>query len=696
MVAPGYTTRLTQVEPLCYSVSTMISSDRRHSDIPRPMAWRAPARNRQARRVNFALLRFLALLLPVVAGAAIVAQLQHIDSWSSPLVPVLGCIVACAAGIMYHLDGRQRVRPEAPAIRVLRTPLPGIAAPIAVAACLGSTLLTSEGEQPVAAAALWALGMLLLVAHAFHLERPKLAPPSPLDAAAMIGLLALCALLRLPNLDALPSFVHTDEAQMGLHVHMAFDGKMPSLFSTTDWWSVPWLGPAMQAPLLLFVANGLTAVRVASVLYAMAATAGLWFLGTELWGARAGYVAALLFTILAPSVHFGRDGVHYMQSIAALVLTVLCYTRATRRYSAAYAALTGILVGVDVQLYYAARLAVPLVFLHAIVCALMDRALFRTWVRIILWTFLGVLVSFMPMAVYYVLHPSALQQRTDAVFLFSSSPLVRASLAIDYGSSGWMDILGRQAQRVVLGFLSMGDRSSQYGNSAPLLDPVTAALVPAAIALALARFRQSNWLLCLMWVLITVVLGGLLTTEQPDAPRLLAALPALCLLVGGLVHTLLNAAGDTGLRDPKPLLALTIAGALIAAAVLNLNSYPGSFAATEAQQPVTLTTDVARFLSDQPSAVPVVLYDQRQFYLAHWTIRLLAPQISGVTVWDKPGLLDALAAARGPFLLVAVDADPALLARVSALYSGGSDGAVPTHTIGDTVRTYSYPGQGLS
>ena len=124
---------------------------------------------------------------------------------------------------------------------------------------------------------------------------------------------------------------------------------------------------------------------------------------------------------------------------------------------------------------------------------------------------------------------------------------------------------------------------------------------------------------------ITLVLGGVLTTQQPDAPRLLAALPVACLLIGGLAESLLAAAGATGLRDAKPLLALALAGALVGAGVLNTNSYFDQYPSGAAAKQVTLITDIGRYLSDTNPRVPVVLYDHREFYLNHWSIRLLSP-----------------------------------------------------------------------
>jgi 4-amino-4-deoxy-L-arabinose transferase-like glycosyltransferase len=673
----------------------MLTTERRNAG-QQAMAWRASPQREPQPRADLEGLSLLALLLPLLVGAFLVAALRRETGWTSSLVPLLGIAVICSAGLIYTIDSRRRERPVPGAIRIASTVRPGLPAAVSVALSLFAALLTVNAVGPIVAALIWIVAMALLLVHAMLLERPHLHAPTPIDAIALIGLLLLAVLLRLPHLTDMPVFVHSDEAQMGLNMRIALHGGMPSLFGTTDWWSVPWLGPAMQAPLMLIFGEGLAAIRLASVIAGVLATVGLWFLGSEMWSRRAGFVAAMLFAVLAPSIHFSRDGVHYMQSVAALVWTVLCYTRATKRYSGAYAALTGILVGVDVQLYYAARLAVPLILAHATARALIERGLFRNWFRLLFWTGLGITVTFLPMATYYLTHPAALIQRTDAVVIFSPSTLVRGAVAHDYGTAGWLEILGRQIQRVVLGFLAIGDRSEQYGAQSALLDPITAGMLPAACALAVARVKQSAWLLCVSWAGITIVLGGVLTTYQPDAPRLLAALPAICLLIGGLAHTLLAAAGETGSRDAKPLLAIAISAALVAAGLSNTDTYLNAYPAQVSARPITLISDVARYLSTVPGNEPVVLYNNRQFYLEHWSIRLLAPQVRGTTVWEQRQLEDVLAQQQGRFLLVAIDANGAFLAHIYSEYPGGTPHRLSTHDTSQWVTTYSYAGDGLT
>jgi hypothetical protein len=295
---------------------------------------------------------------------------------------------------------------------------------------------------------------------------------------------------------------------------------------------------------------------------------------------------------------------------------------------------------------------------------------------------------------FYLTHPSAFAQRTDAVLIFSAAMLAKGAIAHDYGQSGWLDIIGRQIQRVVLGFLALGDRSEQYGAHDPLLDPVTAALVPAAFAVALARIKDSSWLLCVVWAGVALVLGGVLTTYQPDAPRLLAAVPALCLLVGGLAHSVLSSAAETGVRDAKPILALGMAGALVAAGALNVSTYFRTYQAKVANPQVTLITDVGRYLADAPGTRPVVLYNHREFYLSHWTIELLAPQIYGTTVWAKRVLDDTLARQRNGFVLIAVDEPGAGLSQIYSEYPGGKPTRIAVTDTSHWVIAYTYSGAG--
>ena len=415
----------------------------------------------------------VAMLAPMALASLLTIELRSDvrAAVGDHLLTLLGLLVVATALVIAVLDRQRIERPIRAAVWIGTTVVPGPFAAGAVGLSLMAATFTAQGTRPIVAAALWAAAMTLLLVHAIVLERPRLHPPQPVDAVGLIGLLALAALVRLPYLQDLPYFVHSDEAQMGLHTRIALAGHMPTLFGTTDWWSVPWFGPALQTPVMWVFGQGLLAVRLGSVIATLLAVAGIWFLGSELWSYRAAFVSAMIFAVLAPSIHFGRDGVHYMQSIAALVWTVLCYTRATKRYSGAYAALTGILVGIDVQLYYAARLAVPLVLAHACFRTATEKGLLRNWLRILAWTGLGLLVTALPLGAYYLAHPDALSQRTDAVVIFSNTPLVRAALAQDYGSAGWLHIILRQTQQVVLGFIAIGDRSEQYGAPFPLLDP---------------------------------------------------------------------------------------------------------------------------------------------------------------------------------------------------------------------------------
>jgi len=648
----------------------------------------------------------LSLLIPIAIGAWVIAALQKEPGSSSPLVPLLGVAVCLSAALIAKAERRwhhDRYRPSSKrralhAFRVGNIAWPGAAAVVAVALSFLAGVLTINALLPTLAVVAWLAALLLFLGQATLGHPFRLRLPAVRDMLIVAVLLALAAALRFPHLTDLPVFVHSDEAHMGLNTRIAFEGGMPSLFSTTNWWSVPWLGPALQAPLMLFFGDGLFAVRLASVLFGLLAIVGIWLLGCDLWSRWAGFVAAFLFVVLAPSVHFSRDGIHYMQAIAALVWTVWFYSRAAKRYSVAYAALTGIMIGVDVQLYYAARLAVPLIMLHATAMVVAERRALRTWLKLLLWIGMGAVATFLPLAMFYAAHPETFSQRTDAVFIFSSDPLAKAAVLHDYGNDGWLEVLGLQAQRVVLGFFSLGDRSEQYRAPFALLDPVTAAFVPAACALALARIRQSAWMLCAIWASVAIVLGGVLTTTQPDAPRLLAAIPALCLLVGGFAHTLLQTAKETGARSARTLVMLGVAMALAVSGALNTGYYSGVYPARADVQSVTVITDIARYLSTQPATRPVILFNPGGwYYLSHPTIALLAPQIRGTTVTGNLTQLDdVLSHEHDGFVLLAVIGANPDLQRIYQEYPGGTPRCLAVHDPNQVVTTYTYTGAGIT
>jgi 4-amino-4-deoxy-L-arabinose transferase-like glycosyltransferase len=138
----------------------------------------------------------------------------------------------------------------------------------------------------------------------------------------------------------------------------------------------------------------------------------------------------------------------------------------------------------------------------------------------VLWLAVTLLV-FAPMGVFFAAHLKELSSRADFVFLFNDPVKVK-----DYtGTTDYPSALFVQTYRYAALFNAGSDRSGQYGNQAPLLDYYTAVFFVLGLAYALARWREPRFTLLLLWIALTIFIGGVLTIESPFTPRIVGLMP---------------------------------------------------------------------------------------------------------------------------------------------------------------------------
>ena len=99
-----------------------------------------------------------------------------------------------------------------------------------------------------------------------------------------------------------------------------------------------------------------------------------------------------------------------------------------------------------------------------------------------------------------------------------------------------------------------------------MVGALTAALCVLGIGLSLVRLRRLPHLLVLAWLIVTFVLGGVLTCDPPYWPHLNIALPAIVLL-GGLGADRLMRSLSTLHMERNVLVPVVVGSALFAASV---------------------------------------------------------------------------------------------------------------------------------
>jgi hypothetical protein len=115
------------------------------------------------------------------------------------------------------------------------------------------------------------------------------------------------------------------------------------------------------------------------------------------------------------------------------------------------------------------------------------------------------------------------------VFLFHSR--VMEHLMGKYGVDTVGAVVQEQVKRSLLMFHLSADTSTQFGLTSPMLDPFTAPLFVLGMGVALRRWRQPGHALTVIWLLLVLVVGSVLTNNAPFWPRLVGILPPAALLV---------------------------------------------------------------------------------------------------------------------------------------------------------------------
>jgi 4-amino-4-deoxy-L-arabinose transferase-like glycosyltransferase len=530
-------------------------------------------------------------------------------------------------------------------------------------------------------------------------------------AALVLGALVL----RLPNLMTLPYVVHGDEASNGEQALRWLSGDVPSLLSV-GWYGLPMAGYGLPALVMRVAGADLYGLRLSSVLIGVLSILLLYAFAREVTGRRVAFVAAGLMAVSNAHIQWSRMGIHYIHAPAVMLFTLWMLVRALRRKNGVAAVAAGVGLSLALQVYFSARLLVAIVPLFLIGLILLNRGALKGRVGVFGWLALGTLVACGPLITYFLTDTDALVGRAQQVLILNGTPYMQGHLHDLFSTADLGVILNRQLAAAPLLLSGLADQSEQYGPHYAMEDPLVAGLMLIGFWLALLRPRRPLHLLLALWVLGTLILGGVLTIDMPWWPRLLAMLPALCLLAALALERVLcllksmlavGIAWLAGWGRQGSLRRLTTTQVLLTAQVLALiatadvlvyslsESVQHYFVAYPAQvnddSYRTRYTDVAYLAGQLPPGTHVVLFDGGDMLWDYATIRFLAPGIHGEVVRDTSELGNTLAARDGPVLVVIpVDMDDDFQNALNAPSLLPSGSYRPQYNAFGRITLYTY------
>ncbi|MDQ6692874.1 MAG: glycosyltransferase family 39 protein, partial [Chloroflexota bacterium] len=452
--------------------------------------------------------------------------------------------------------------------------------------------------------------------------------PPWIERVLILALLVFALALRLPNLDNVPPGLWFDEAQNGLvaqqllapgAAHPTFLGgytQMGSLYFYFLGWVLKLFG-TMVWP-----------VRLLPALAGSALVPMLYLLAARLYGWRTGLAAAGLLAVSAWNITFSRFGIASLPTIALDVAVYMTASHALRTGRLGYFAGAGVLLGLAMQMYYAARL-VPIVLaillLHLLITQRMR--LVRAVRGGLVVVAVGALLAFLPVGLFAIQQPVAFAGRVDAVSIFN--PQV---------NGGDPNALSTNLTKHLLMFNFHGDGNGRHNFAAlPQLDDVTAALFILGLGLCLLRAWRWQYFFPVVWF-GAALSGGVLSLpfEAPQSHRTLEDSVVTALLAGIVLGELWSIlTRPLASREPEP------AQASRAAPIFRLRRTP-------ARALTTLPTRRATVPSQNQSPIPTVEQSpafQPVTPSARRATSLKASEPAEETLTTRTGLAWALSAA---------------------------------------------------
>ena len=325
-------------------------------------------------------------------------------------------------------------------------------------------------------------------------------------------LLLASAFLRFYQMDAVPPGIAGDVAYNGLDIRQVLAGHLPLFFEANNGREPLFI--YFQAVLAAFGGFQPIVFTFSGAAMGMLTIAAACRLFRALFSWRVALISAALLSFSLWELTFSRIGLRVNSGAPFMLATLYCLWRVLRTGRRWYGLAGGLILGLSLYTYLAARFIPILVVL---ICLVEWRTARKRLPELGLLVVVSMGV-FLPEGVYFLRHQYAFVERAEQVSIFNPHP----------------DIVGTPStpRRSLVGtarmFFLQGDENPQHNvPGTPIFAPWLAAFFAGGVVLAVGRAaRQPKY----AWPLLTMVLMSLasaLSHTAPDEGQSLAAAPAV-------------------------------------------------------------------------------------------------------------------------------------------------------------------------
>lgn len=341
----------------------------------------------------------------------------------------------------------------------------------------------------------------------------------------LTGLIFLAFFLRFVDLGGLPPAFTLDE--MGTadftirHVAPSWSQTISPFRTGND--SQPTLYFYLLRLTMALGGFEIAATRISSVIAGTLAVAATFFLVDTISGRRMAWFSALVMTTYHYHIHWSRIALNNIWTTLWVPLVLALFAWGWKKRWSGAVVLSGLCLGLSAYFYQGGYI---LIFLMVFL-------VFKTWRETqekfeltvySLKTIAMAWVTVSPILAFALLHPEMYSDRLRVIWGWS-----REAMAIAIGpDKNFLEYAWHQLIHSFGAFNIYTDATGFYAPGTPLLVGLASPLFLVGVVWAVYR-RQ--WM-PLVWLLLTIILGGFLLSAPPGSSHYVVSIPAVCWLLG--------------------------------------------------------------------------------------------------------------------------------------------------------------------
>ncbi len=401
----------------------------------------------------------------------------------------------------------------------------------------------------------WVLSIILLVFAGWERE-PESIRANRRILLYMLAVFLVAFALRGINTTHYPFVLSSDEAFSGLGSIGFLEQKTNNIF-ITYWFSFPSFYNYLQSYGIALFGRTIPGLRLMAAFIGSLSVVTLFLVVKAMYGLRTSLLAAIFLAFSHYHIQFSRLGLNNIWDGLSFIVALgaLWWAWTTERRAAFI--LSGLAIGFS-QYFYTTGHGVPVVaLLWLVLMFFKDRQKFKRMLPNMLFLGLAAMVVILPLAWFYVFHPTDLTAPMDRVTIFSDW-LPR--MVQETGYPAWRVILNQ----FITSLLSFTDRNLLYWYTpeVPILRPAMAIFFYFGVGLMLFRIKDNRAWMVFLWLGL-FVFSGALSDSTPAAQRYIASTPACLIIVAYGLDRLFQLIDKAIPQIPRIISTVAIATALI-------------------------------------------------------------------------------------------------------------------------------------